>query len=107
MDPIVEVQELAFGFRFRVANSELSEIVRKLNAKLGKECMITGREYIEIINEKLDDPYKLPCGQVSDIVGFIATGHETFLARVIWASDPIWGQKAIGELTNRGVEAFY
>ena len=92
-DPIVEVRDAFTDFIFCMRNSDLSELIRTLNAKIEQQGSLTLKEYCEIL--------RFPTlGQLGKNVRFVYHGDEVFGVQCQWISSEE-GVKAVGLITYK------
>lgn len=90
-DPVVEVRDAFTDFIFRMRNSELSELIRTLNAKIEQQGSLTLKEYGEILG------FPMP-GQAYANVRLMYHGNDVFGAQCRWIPSEE-GIKAVGVIT--------
>ncbi len=101
-DPIVAVSENFVGYKFRLRNSLLNDLVRNLNTKIEQQGHLSVNQYIETINDFINEDgesFTLPMlGALGEIARFTHKDtHEIFGAQCMWTCEE--PSKAIGFLT--------
>jgi len=108
MNPIIEVEEAALRHRFMVNATELAKMLNDLNAATNNHQRLTLGEYKSIINQHVDNKYRLTFGVMDEMFGFEYNDDlgKAFSARVWWVLDETVGMRAKGELNFRKNDEF-